>query len=130
MPQVTGNLTINNGAATPVAKTFAPVRIAPELSLFAEKTSGISAGFTVLSVKSSPSSNQRSTDRVDVDLDLPILSAIGGVSAVAYTLRFKSYFVIPKNATAGERADLAAYAANALANAVVKAPIKDLDPLY
>lgn len=130
MPQVTASLTINDGSATPVAKTFAPVRVAPELSVFSEKTSGVSAGFTNLTVKSSPSSNTRATDRVDIELDYPVLSTVNGVSTVAYTLRFKSYFVIPKTATAAERANLAAYAANALANSVVRAPVKDLDPLY
>ena len=130
MPQISAPLTINDGQATPVAKTFAPVRIAPELSIFSEKSSGVSAGFTNLIVKSSPSSGTRPTDRVDVDLDLPVLSTVNGVSTVAYTLRFKSYFVIPKVATVAERANLVAYAANALANATIKAPVKDLDPLY
>lgn len=130
MSQITGNLTINNGAATPVAKTFSPERVAPELSTFTERSAPASAGFARLSVSFSPANGKRSTNRVDLSLDLPILSTVNGVSTVAYVGRFKGYFVIPDTMTAAERADLAAYVANALDNTQVRAVIKDLDPLY
>ncbi len=130
MSQVTGALTINNGAATPVAKTFSPERVAPELSTFTERTATSSAGFVRLGVAFSSASSKRNTNRIDVSLDLPILQTINGVSSVAYVGRFKGYFVIPDVMTAAERADLAAFVANALDNTQVRAVIKDLDPLY
>ena len=130
MSQVTGALTINNGAATPVAKSFSPERVAPDASTFTERTSGISAGFTRLTIRHSPASSKRATNRVDVELDLPVLQTVNGVSTVAYVGRFKGYFVIPDTMTAAERADLAAYVANALDVTQVRAVIKDLDPLY
>lgn len=130
MSQITGNLTINNGAATPVAKAFAPERVTPELCTFTERTSASSAGFVRLGVGFSPASSKRNTNRVDVALDLPILSVVNSVSSVAYVGRFKGYFVIPDVMTASERADLAAYVANALDNIQVRAVVKDLDPMY
>ena len=130
MSQITGALTINNGAATPVAKTFSPERVAPELSTFTERTATSSAGYTRLSIRYSPASSKRATNRVDVDLDFPVLSTVNGVSQVAYVGRFKGYFVIPDVMTAAERADLAAFVANALDNTQVRAVIKDLDPMY
>lgn len=130
MSQITGALAINNGAATPVAKSFAPVQVAPSNSIFAEKTATSSAGFINLGVGFSPASTKRPTNRVDVSLDLPVLATVNGVSTVAYVGRFKGYFVIPDQMTAAERADLAAYSANALDNTQVRAVIKDLDPLY
>jgi hypothetical protein len=130
MSQITGALTINDGAATPVAKSFAPERISPDASTFTERSSGISAGYTRLSISYSPASAKRATNRVDVSLDLPVLSTVNGVSTVAYVGRFKGYFVIPDTMTAAERANLAAFVANAMDNTQVRAVLKDLDPLY
>lgn len=130
MAQITGPLSINNGAATPVAKSFAPERVGSELSTFTERSAAVSAGFTRLMVSYSAASSKRATNRVDIDLDLPVLSTVNGVSTVAYIGRFKGYFVLPDQMTAAERADLHAYVANGLNNALVKAVIKDLDPMY
>jgi hypothetical protein len=130
MSQITGPLSINNGAATPVAKSFAPERVAPESSIFTERSAAVSAGFTKLSIAYSAASSQRATNRVDVQLDFPVLSTVNGVSTVAYRGLFKGYFVIPDQMTATERADLAAFVANALDNTQVRAVVKDLDPMY
>jgi len=130
MSQISAPLSINNGAATPVAKSFAPERVAPESSIFTERTSGVSAGFTRLTIRYSAANSRRATNRVDIDLDLPVLNTVNGISTVAYVGRFKGYFVIPDVMTAAERADLAAYVANALDNAQVRGVVKDLDPMY
>jgi len=130
MSQITGPLSINNGAATPVAKSFAPERVSPDLSTFTERTAAVSAGFSRLSVGYSPASSKRTTNRVDVKLDFPVLSTVNGVSTVAYVGRFSGYFVIPDTMTAAERADLRAFVANALDNTAVMGVVKDLDPLY
>jgi len=128
--QITAPLTINNGAATPVAKTFSPERVGSELSVFTERSAPASAGFTRLAIGYSAASGKRATNRVDVNLTYPVLSTVNGVSTVAYTGRFQGYFVIPDVMTSAERADLAAYVANALDAAAVRAVIKDLDPMY
>lgn len=130
MSQITGPLSINNGAATPVAKSFAPERVAPEQSVFTERSPAVSAGFPRLAIAYSAASSKRATNRVDVELDLPVLQNVNGVNSVAYVGRFKGYFVIPDVMTAAERADLAAYVANALDNTTIRGVIKDLDPLY
>lgn len=130
MSQVSGPLTINNGAATPVAKTFSPERVSPDLSTFVERTAGVAAGFTRLSLGFSPASSKRATNRVDVKLDFPVLSVVNGVSTVAYTARFNGSFVVPDVMTAAERADFAAFVANSLDNTQIRAVVKDLDPLY
>jgi hypothetical protein len=130
MSQVSGSLSINNGAGTPVAKTFAPERVAPERSVFTERTATSSAGFIRLGVGFSAANSQRATNRVDLDLAMPILQTVNGVSSVAYSGLFKGYFVIPDVMTSAERADLHAFVANALDVAIVKAVVKDLDPMY
>lgn len=130
MSQITGPLSINDGAATPVAKSFAPERVAPELSTFTERTAASSAGFLRLGVSYSAASSKRSTNRVDISFDYPVLQSVNGVNSVAYTARFKGQFVIPDVMTAAERANLQAFVANAMSNAAVKAVVKDLDPMY
>lgn len=130
MSQVTGALSINNGAASPAAKTFAPEQVAPQLTTFTERTAASSSGFLRLGVSLSPANGRRATNRVNIDFDLPVLSTINGISTVAYVGRFKGYFVMPEAMTSSERADLAAFVANALDNAQIRAVIKDLDPLY
>lgn len=130
MSQVTGPLSINNGAATPVAKSFAPAAVSPGRSLFTERTALSSAGYLKLEVLTSLADGKRPTNRIDVNFDLPIVEVVAGVSQVTRTGRFKGYFVIPDTMTALERADLAAFVANGLDNAQVRAVIKDLDPLY
>lgn len=130
MSQVTAPLSINDGQAAPVAKSFAPVRVAPDRSVFAEKTASVSAGFIQLGVGMSAASGSRSTNRVDISLKYPVLQTVNGVSTVAYTGLFKGYFVIPDTMTAAERANMAAFVANALDNTQIRGVIKDLDPLY
>lgn len=128
--QITAPLTINNGAATPVAKTFSPERVGSDTSVFAERSAPASAGFTRLTVGFSAANGKRATNRVDIKLDFPVLSTVNGVSSVAYTGRFQGYFVIPDVMTSAERADLAAYVANALDVTAIRATVKDLDPIW
>jgi len=130
MAQITAPLSIMNGAASPVAKSFAPERVAPEGSVFTERTSPVSAGYTRLTVAYSAASVKRPTNRVDMALDLPVVALVNGVNTVTHTLRFKGYFVIPDVATAAERADLRAFVANALDNTHMIGVVKDLDPMY
>lgn len=130
MSQVTGPLTIMNGADTPVDKSFAPIAVSPDLSVFAEKSAAASSGYTKLSIGTSMATSQRQTNRVDINVDMPVTEIIAGAAQVTRTGRFKGYFVIPDTMTGPERADLAAYVANALDVAQVRSVIKDLDPLY
>lgn len=130
MSQISGALTINDGQATPVARTFSPERVSPELSSFTERTAGVSAGYKRLGLGYSPASSKRPTNRIDHTLDFPVLQTVNGVSTVAYTARFVGYAIIPDQMTAAERADFQAFLANSFDVAQVKAIYKDLDPMY
>lgn len=130
MSQVTGAITLANGAATPVNKTFSPEAVAPELSTFTERSAASSNGFLRLSVSYSAASPKRATNRVAVNLAMPIVETVSGINQVTRTLRFDGTFIVPDSALATERADLHAYVVNALQNALLKGVVKDLDPLY
>lgn len=130
MSQVTGPLSIMNGAATPVAKSFAPAAVSPDRSLFTERSSASSAGFLKLEVQSSFANGNRKTNRIDINFDMPVVEVVNSLSQITRVGRFKGYFVIPDTMTDLERADLAAYVANALDNPQIRSVIKNLDPLY
>lgn len=130
MSQVTAALSIMDGQATPVAKSFAPERVAPEQTYFTERTAVSSNGFIRLGVMFDPATSQRATNKVRMTLALPVIESVSGINQVTRTLRFDGTFIIPDNATAAERANLWAFVANALDNAQIKAVIKDLDPMY
>lgn len=130
MSQVTGPLTINDGLATPVARSFSPVAVSPGLSVFAEKSSAASSGYKKLTISASMADGKRQTNRIDVNLDMPVTETVNGIPTVTRTARFKGYFVIPDACTTAERSDLVAFVANSFDNSQLRAVIKDLDPLY
>lgn len=130
MSQVTGPLSINNGAAAPVAKSFAPTGVSPERAVFTERSAASSQGFLKLEVSYSPAQGNRSTNRVDISFDMPVTEVVAGVNQVTRVGRFKGYFVIPDTMTQSERSDLRAFVANAFDNAQIVSVIRDLDPLY
>lgn len=130
MSQVTGPLSIGNGAATPVIKNFNPERVAPELSSFTERSAISSNGFQRITVSYSAASSARRTNRIKISLEIPVVETVSGINQVTRTLRCDVGFVVPDAATASERADLQAFAANMLDNPLLKGLVKDLDPLY
>lgn len=130
MSQITGPITINNGAATPVAKTFSPERVSPELSVFTERSAGASSGFIRLSYGLDVAKSTRKTNRVNVEISMPVTAIVNGITSLQYTGLFKGYWVLPDQMSPAERADMHAFVTNALANANIKAAVKDLDPAY
>lgn len=130
MSQVTGALSINNGAASPVAKSFAPESVTPARSVFTERSAASSNGFIRLGVGFDPASSKRATNRISIDLAMPVIESVSGQNQVTRIGRFSGQFIVPDTMTAAERADLHAFAANALNVALIKAVVKDLDPMY
>lgn len=130
MPKITGPLTINNGATTPVAKSFQPRKVGEEAALFSEKTATSSAGYVNLGVSFSMASTKRPTNRTDISLDLPVMQTIGGVTSVAHVGRFKGYFVVPEAMDDASRKDLVAYVGNSLLYSAVGDVVRGNEPAY
>jgi hypothetical protein len=124
------NIVINDGAATPVATTFAPESVTPALSTFADRTSGTSIGFRRLTVSTQFASGKQVVNRGKFSIAYPIISTVNGVSTVAYTLRANVEVILPDASTVAERNNLYAFLKNGLANALVTGALRDLDPLY
>lgn len=130
MGQVTGPIVINNGASTPVAKSFLPMSVATALSVFTERSAPFSAGYARIEIGFSPANGGRKTNRIPLKVDLPVVEQSAGVDTVTRVLRFQGEFIIPDTATATERANLHAYVANALDADLIVNVVRDLDPLY
>lgn len=130
MSNITAPLSISNGAATPVAVSFAPERITPDLSTFVDRTAGVSALYPRLSVGYLPATANRPTNRIDYNFDYPVGATVNGVTTVASVGRIRCRVTVPDTFDAAARANLIALFANALDNMQVRAVSKDLDPMF
>lgn len=123
-------ITINDGKATPVAVTFNPGPEVPEGRSFEDRTAGVSIGFRRLTVSTRFAKGNSTVNRSKLSLELPVTTTVNGVTSVAYTLRGAVELILPVQSTDAERKDVYAFLQNALANALVKGALRDLDPIY
>jgi len=128
MSQVTGPIVINDGAASP--KSFLPMVVASAQSIFTERSASFSAAYPKLTAAFDPANGGRKTNRIGVKVDLPVVEMVAGVESVTRTLRFEGTFIVPDTATATDRANLHAFVANGLDDALISGMVKNLDPLY
>lgn len=124
-------IVINDGQATPVATTFTPEQVTPQLSTFVDRSTGVAARFRRLSIRFDPSTNASKRNRTGLSVSIPVWGTLpSGASGVLYTLRAKLDMDLPENSTDAERKDLHAFVLNALGNTLVRGAIRDIDPLY
>lgn len=133
------NIVINDGAATPVAHTYAPVGFpAQDQAKWEDRSAGVIEGFSSLRMTTRRASSNNSGQRVSIQLDLPVLAQTSPSTSTgiqpnptrAYTLIASAEFVLPKGSTMQNRKDLLALLKNALANAVVTEAVQDLNPPF
>lgn len=125
-------LSINDGTTpTPVAITFSPEKISPELSVFVDRRKTARALQPSLTIGLKPPVGGRTTYRAYVDFDYPIEGVKDGIAAAVAVARYKDGdFIIPDVMPLADRRHFRAFVANSLDNATVKAMIEDLDPAY
>jgi hypothetical protein len=133
-------IVINDGQATPVAHTFAPVTIDPNgVAQWADRSSGISVGFPKLTYSLKNPSQGSSSYKLTAKVTLPVLeqtspstsSGIQPAPTVAYNLIANIELVLPERSTLADRNNLIAYARNYLANvAVITAGVQNYETVY
>jgi hypothetical protein len=123
-------IVLSDGQATPVAVTFSPEKVTPEMSIFADRASGISLQFRRLRASFSPATATRTTNRASFEVVIPVTSVVNGVTTVAFTMRGKLDMILPDGSSDQNRKDLYAFMKNGLANALLTGNLRDLDPLY
>lgn len=129
MPQFS-NISINDGSATPVAVVFAPERLSTAETTLVDRREASRDLQPSINISFSPASANRETYKVTHDLALPLIRTENGVPMARNIARAKVIFTIPKSATAQERKNLRAFVTNLESNALVKAGVEDLDPVY
>ncbi len=133
MPAI-GTITINNGAATPVAHNFDPVNINGDVAYWADRSGGVPSGYPKIDLSMRDPSTAARVYRVQGDVILPTV-ADGSNPAVAagtvlYETRAQFTFFLPERSTLQERKDILAYVKNYLAHAVVTAVVQNLEHVY
>lgn len=124
-------LTLNNGAASPVATTFNIEQAGYPNGQFswAQMASGIFNQMPRVKLKMSPASAQRPTIRHDYEVVVPTVRLVNGVTTTVGNSRVITQVVIDPQTTEAERADLHAFATNGMNNSLVKNQIVKFDAI-
>lgn len=132
-------LTINDGAATPVAHTFNPVNIdSAGVARWADRSGGIALGFPTLSYSlRSPTKDSRNY-KIIAKVVTPVLevtspstqTGIQPAPTKAYDLICNVEFVLPERSTLQERKNLFAYVKNALAQSIFTNGVENFESVY
>lgn len=128
------DLTINDGAATPVARTFKVKKVVGTISSWEERSGGIPVGYWRLQSETKESDQVR---RVKIKTTLPVLEAVSGAnsqgftpaSTVAYSNGASSEFILSQRSSLQDRKHLYAIHCNALAMSLFGGLIKDGDEI-
>lgn len=135
-------ITINDGAATPVAHTFSPATVIDErgmsLATFEDRIGGIPVGYPVVSISMRRPSKTLSNYKVVLKIDVPTLETISNSTAsgilpapkAAYSNLVNVEFVMNQRSPVQSRKDLLAYARNLLAHAVVTSAVVDTEMVW
>lgn len=123
-------LSINDGAGTPAAHTFAVQTTSGLLAQWYEKAAGIFAGFFSLSHEVRMAKTPTAANRVIISLSVPSTATVDGVLKRVRVSSAQVAFNFAQDATLQERKDTLAYITNYLSNATAKAAIYDMEPWF
>lgn len=129
MPAIAA-LTINDGATTPVARTFAPVSTTGSKAEWAERTSGQPAGFYSLTHEYVKPASPGSAHRIKIGLNVPVMATVEGVPTVVRNSSAQVIFNLSNSSSEQERKDMLAFVRNALANATVQTTVHNIEPVF
>lgn len=134
------NIVINDGKATPVAHTFAPVTSSDPngVAVWTDRATGIAVGFPVITMKlRSPSKGSRNY-KLTSKVKLPVLNVtspstgtgIQPLPSVAYNIEANIEFVMPQASLLADRKDFFAFVKNFMANAVWTSAVENYEEVY
>lgn len=129
MPAIAA-LSINDGAATPVAHTFSPVTTDGSLAKWADRSPSIPNGFRTLSHEVQAPNGTRTVHRIIMGFNVPVVATVNSVDTVVRNSSAQVTLNIHPEATLQERKDLLAYVTNSLGLADVKTSVQNIEPFY
>jgi hypothetical protein len=130
-----GNLSLNDGQATPVAHTFSARGADMKLALWTDVSGGIGIGMGKITLSNVQSTNGAAAYRVEARVTIPVMEVISGsdggytpVPKVAFSMFGKIEFVCPNRSSLQNRKDILAYVKNLAANAVMSDTVETFNP--
>lgn len=132
------NITLNDGAGTPVAHVFAPNTLDGLMSTFADRSGGISVGYPTVTIVSTVPSKTSRLYKVRAKIVMPVLevvnsSTFSGITPAptkAYDMTATVEFFVPERSTLQQRKDIRAFMQNFLANAITTALVETQESIY
>jgi hypothetical protein len=125
-----GRITINDGAATPVAHNFDPVILQGGKAKWADRSPTVPAGFLAITREILEPSAQRSAYRINDGFYFPVVETVDGSDVVVRYNSVRLELNAHPNSTLQERKDQFAYLKNWLANSDVRDSFLNLEPFY
>lgn len=119
------NLTVNDGLATPVARTFTCVKAAPDLTIWKDKRLSKLSYWPEMTLSADVPAATAKVRKVDFRVSKPVVDVISG--HVTDTGRLRLIGDLPSSMTQPEVDDLFAFFVNGLQAALVKGAVKDMD---
>lgn len=129
MPQV-ADLTVNDGASTPVEVTFRPESISGGSATFRDARTGVSVLMPRIIVQFSVATANRPSNRITYRVNYPVKKTVDGVDVLDKVLRSETTFILPDGATTQNRKDLLAFHVNALNESLLKTVVEDAEPIF
>jgi hypothetical protein len=129
MPAIAA-LTINDGAATPVAHTFNPITTNGSLAKWADRSPSIAAGFRTITEEVLEPSGQRTAYKITLGFYFPVVATVSGVDQVVRFGSAQVVFNTAPDSTLQERDDNLTYVINMLSHASVRSSVENLEPFY
>lgn len=134
------NIVINDGKATPVAHTFAPVTSSDPngVAVWTDRVSGIAVGFPVLSFKLRAPVKGSRVYRLTAKVKYPVLNVtspstgtgIQPLPSVAYNIEANIDFVIPEASLLPDRKDFFAFVKNYMASATWTQAVEQYEDVF
>lgn len=133
------SITINDGATTPVARVFSPVRIDNNgVAKLEDRSGGTAIGFPVLTLSLREPTKASRNYKFMAKIVLPTLEVTAPSTATgiqpaptkAYDHLATCEFVLPERGTDAERKNILALLANAIQNINVQNAVKTFEAVY
>jgi hypothetical protein len=125
-----GNIAINDGKATPVTHTFAPVSTNGELAQLANRAPSIPKGYETLAVRVRKPGSAQGAYQVETTLVFPVVQTVNGVDTVVRTSKAVITLHLSQDSTTADRKDIRVLLANLLQNSTIATAIENLEPIY
>lgn len=129
MPAIAA-LSVNDGLASPVAHTFAPVSTTGAKAKWADRSPTIPAGYRTITHEMAEPSGNRTVNKITMGFLCPKVATVDSVDTVVRYDSAKVELNIHPESTLQDRKDLLAYVANSLGLATVKTSVENLEPFY